>query len=292
MDWSPMKIGICGRATLALMLIGVNVAWQVRADDAPEAVGAEEAKKKLNDLIEKSVDWYDVLPDASAKSPLRAERVMRWRNVPREQPGEPMIEAIMVVWVHNGRPEAMASIYPWDGFLHHEFGSLSRANKLVVRNHEAIVWAPGAAGVEFKNVPDAPAPAAMPAARLRQMKAIGERFKGTMTGWKGDDSDREELRLLPRFLFRYDIEGARGSNPNLVDGAMFAFVLGTDPEIVLLLEAVGPKDEAVWQFALARATSGGLEVRLDGKVVWTAAKFPPLDGLTSPQRTLRRPLVE
>ena len=33
---------------------------------------------------------------------------------------------MMVVWAHNGRPVAMASIYPWQGKMSHEFDSSSR----------------------------------------------------------------------------------------------------------------------------------------------------------------------
>jgi hypothetical protein len=148
------------------------------------------------------------------------------------------------------------------------------------------------AGVEFKNVPDAPPPAETPAARLRQMKSIAERFKATMTGWKGDNSDREELRLLPRPLFRYELKEAKESSPHLLDGALFAFVMGTDPEVVIVLEAVGPANEAVWQYAFARATSGGLETKLDGNVVWTAEKFPQNRVPTNPQVTVQRLLEE
>ena len=68
--------------------------------------------------------------------------------------------------------------------------------------------------------------------------------------------------------------------------------MGTDPEVVMLLEAVGPENQAVWQYAFARATSGGLEVRLDGKAVWTAEKSPANRGVTHPQLTVRRLLEE
>jgi hypothetical protein len=273
-----------------LMLAGVLIVAALfnasRGEDPSAADDPQEETKKLSERIEKSIDWYEVLPDISAKTALRPVPVMRWRNVARGQDGE----AMMVVWAHNGRPVAVASIYPWDGYMCHEFGSLSRQAKLVARDGSAVVWSPNTAGLDFKNVPDAPAPAETPTARLRQMKSIAERFKGTMTGWKGDNSDREELRLLLRPLFRYELKEAKEPNPNLQDGALFGFVIGTDPEIVLVLEAVGPANEAVWQFAFARATSGGLEAKLDGVVVWTADKFPANRVPTNPQVTLRRPL--
>ena len=106
------------------------------------------------------------------------------------------------------------------------------------------------------------------------MKAIAESFKATMTGWAADNSDREALRLLPRPLYRYDLAGAKEPDPKLLDGALFAFVLGTDPEVVLALEAVGSPEDAVWQYACSRATSGGLEVRWGDELVWSAPKHP------------------
>src|SRR5262249_48689676 len=152
-----------------------------------------EEPKKLNDLIEKSVNWYDVFPSSDSTTPLPPQPVLRWRNVIRGQVGE----AMMVVWPHNGRPIAVASIYPWQGKMCHEFDSLSRGNKLLARDKDSVIWSPETAGVEFKEVPAAPRPAKTPAERLRQMKAIAERFKATMTGWQADNTDREELRLLP-----------------------------------------------------------------------------------------------
>src|SRR5262249_26872446 len=153
--------------------------------------------------------------------------VLRWRNVVRGQEGQ----AMLVVWPHGGRPVAMASIFPWEGMMCHEFDSLSRGNKLVARDRDRVIWSPAAAGAEFKDVPEGARPAKTPAERLRQMKAIAERFKATMTGWQGDNTDREELRLLPRPLFRYDLTNAKDADPNLLDGALFAYVQGTDPEV-------------------------------------------------------------
>jgi hypothetical protein len=244
-----------------------------------------EEPAKLNEAIEKSVNWYDVLQEEGA-TPLTPIPVLRWRNVVRGQVGE----AMMVVWPHNGRPVAMASIYPWDGKMNHEFDSLSRESKLKARDKDRVIWSPETAGVEFKEVPKAPTPAKTPAERLRQMKAIAERFKATMTGWQADNSDQETLRLLPRPLFRYDLASAKDPDPKLLDGALFAYVLGTDPEVVLVLEAIGTAEKAEWQYAFARATSGGLEVKLGDAVVWTAQKHPANRIPTLPHFTMQRVL--
>jgi hypothetical protein len=264
----------------------------VHADDPPATDESEATAKerKLKELIEESIGWYEVLPDAGATKPLPVHSVLSWKNAVRGETGY----AMMAVWTDNGRPVALASIFPWYQYLSHEFISLSRNNKLVARDKEkdAVVWTPQVAGLTFQDMPEAPRPAETSAARLRQMKALAERFTGIMTGWKGDNSDREELRLLPRPLYRYDLKDAKESAPNLLDGALFGYVMGTDPEIVIVLEAVGTANEAVWQYAFARATSGGAEARLGESVVWKAEKYPQSGIRTNPYITLQRPLPE
>jgi len=271
-------------------LLAAAPARSVPADDPPSANEREAKDRKLKELIEESIKWYDVLPDADAAKPMTPHAVLSWRNAARDESAP----AMMVVWTHHGRPVVLASIFPWSGFLCHEFASLSRTSKLVVRDNEreTVVWSPQAAGVEFRDVPDAPRPAETPAARLRQMKTIAERFTAVMTGWKGDNSDREELRFLPRPLYRYDLKEAKETAPNWLDGALFAYVMGTDPEVVIALEAVGPPNEAVWQYAFARATSGSLEAKLGDSVVWTAEKSSGEQVPTRPNITLQRPLPE
>jgi hypothetical protein len=250
----------------------------------PEKPVSSEEPKKLTDQIEKAVHWYEVLPAEDSTLRLVPQPVLRWRNVVRGQEGE----AMLVVWPHNGRPVAMASIYPWQGKMLHEFDSLSRENKLIARDKDRVIWSPKTAGLEFKDVQDAPKPAKTQVGRLRQMKSVAGRFKATMTGWQADDTDQEELRLLPRPLYRYDFKNAKDPDPNLLDGGLFAYVQGTDPEVVLVLEAIGTAEKSVWQYAFARATSGGLEVKLGREVVWTAKKHPAHQIPTLPHFTLQR----
>jgi hypothetical protein len=255
-------------------------------EEPPGKQPPSEEPKKLNEMIENSIHWYDMLPAMDSTTLLVPQPVLRWRNVIRGQEGE----AMMVVWPHNGRPVAMTSIFPWQGKMCHEFDSLSREKKVIARDKDRVIWSPETAGVEFKDVPAAPKPAKTHAERLRQMKAIAERFKATMTGWLGDDTDREELRLLPRPLYRYDLKNAKEPDPNLLDGALFAYVQGTDPEVVLVLEAIGTAKKSAWQYAFVRATSGGLEVKLGREVVWTATKGPANRDPTLPHFTMQRVL--
>ena len=117
------------------------------------------------------------------------------------------------------------------------------------------------------------------------MKALASQFQSTMLGWKSDDSDREELRLLPRPLYRYETTDA-----TVFDGAVFPFVMGTDPESLLLLEAVKEGETARWRYAFARRTSGELEGRYHDKVVWTAARYVDQHDSRQSQFSLSRPI--
>ena len=130
------------------------------------------------------------------------------------------------------------------------------------------IWRSGK-GLMFSPVPDSPEVAASPVARLRQMKQIADQFTCDMTGWRIDASDRERLRRLPKELYRYPSD-----NAGTFDGAVFSFALGTDPEALLILEATETNQKKQWEFAFVRQTSGGLEAKHNGLVVWSAEKHP------------------
>lgn len=227
-----------------------------------QEVGQEPAT--LREVIDSSLDWFQVFPDANAERPCKPIVALRWANNSRGSE-----DGATLLYVFGGKPYAAACVYPWAKRLEHDFQSLSRSS-LVARKGERTIWQPREPGVVFARIPDAPAPESSPAARLRQMKSLADRFSGVLLGWKVDNSDREELRLLPRPLYRYETDAVDAT----LDGAVFAFTMGTDPEILLLLEATKAEDRFVWEYAFARRTSGELEGRLDGKAVWNAKRFP------------------
>ncbi len=66
-------------------------------------------------------------------------------------------------------------------------------------------------------------------------------------------------------LFRYE-----AGDPEVIDGALFAFVEGTDPDVFLCLEARLVKDKPSWQYGLARVVRLPVAVSYQGKKVWVA----------------------
>ena len=59
-----------------------------------------------------------------------------------------------------------------------------------------------------------------------------------------------------------------------MDGAIFAFAYGTDPELLMQIEARARKGSKHWQVAFARLASAELSVQLEEKVVWSAVAIP------------------
>lgn len=241
--------------------------------------GVEKKVSPLRKLMDESLAWDELFVNEQSTTPMTARVVMRWANNTRGSEN-----GMTVLYVADGRPEAVCCIYPWEKNLNHEFDSLSRGS-LIAKRDGATVWRPEKAGVQFQPMPDADAPAESPVARLRQMKLFASQFSSTMLGWRADKSDRESLRLLPQPLYRYE-----SRRSDLLDGAVFAFVQGTDPESLLLLEAFKNGDRFDWQFAFARRTSGELEARHKDKIVWHADRFPENNNPQSTHRALSRPL--
>ena len=260
-----------------VVLVGISFAFGSarlsRAEEIPDAAKADDEKlRALKELLEQSVDWYEVLPAANAKAGLRPQVVLTWQNAVRTNTGA----AVLAIWTEQGRPEAMATIFEnRDGqnqrSIVHEFGSLARSNKIVVRDKTRVHWSPADPGVEFRDLPGAPAPAEDSAARLRQMKSLARKFAARLPAPQYQIKNPEVLRLLPQPLYRYALKDSQAANPKLRDGAMFAFVMGTDPEVVLLLEAVEREGNDVWQYGIARATGFGVEASLGDKVVWSVS---------------------
>jgi hypothetical protein len=244
----------------------------------------KERQQRLDRQFQESLGWYQVTarPNSAVMKP---RPVLRWVNPTRGQKGEPTF----LLWTEAGRPEALASAYPWGTELVYECVSLARGDGLTAREGGSIVWAPGAAGVTFREIPASPTPAETAGTRLNQMKALAERFKVAIVTADGDREDREALRLLPKPIFRYEID-TKPAYPDLVDGAVFAFVQGTDPEAVLLVEAVRRGGGTGWQYAFARATGYSVEARLGSSVVWSASTYS--NDVRSPIRILGRPLVD
>jgi hypothetical protein len=98
------------------------------------------------------------------------------------------------------------------------------------------------------------------------MRRLAREFTGYEIS-AGSKGERGELRLLPAPLYRYpEAESA------VVDGALFSFVstVGTDPEVLLLIEAHKVGGKTRWEYACGRFSNWDLYVQHKGKEVWSS----------------------
>ncbi len=237
--------------------------------------------QRLRALHLKDAAEYTIHLNAEKKEVLKLRRkpVYVWTNPTRVggQTGD------VFVWTHQGRPEVVATIFshPDRGQrrLCHEFHSLSLST-LVPAVSSRNRWQPRA-GITLKLVPGAPKPAESASGRLRQIKTVSREFSATATDPKRGPW---QLRLLPRPLYRYESTSAE-----VVDGVLFTYVTsaGTDPEVMLLIEARKTDDGPRWLFAVARFSDMELHVRHKDKEVWKSIPGPQNTFTDNPQRTFR-----
>jgi hypothetical protein len=176
------------------------------------------------------------------------------------------------IWGQSGRPAAVVAIeyYPKKNRVPRwlcEVVSVS-GERISVERGPDINWTARQPGASFTPLKDAPQPAESSAARLAQMKQLQRRFTAHERAVVGG---RIELRPLAKPLHRYQHPTA-----GLQDGAIFSFANGTNPEVLLILEAQSqPGSDSDWAFALAQATGAAVEVELDGKPIWNRDHADP-----------------
>ncbi len=219
--------------------------------------------KAMLPIYAQEVGTYSIAVESDPTVPLalKKEPIFDWLNPVRQD-----TQGTLFVWLRDGRPAAVACIlsYPHDKLpgreVVHELHALDR-EKLIVTRGEFNQWKP-LAGLERKVLPDAPAPAATAGARLVQMRRLAQEFTGHSIDW---DRKRWELRLLPAPLFRYP-----AAKTGVVDGALFSLMSGggTDPEVLILLEAREEKGVLRWEYACGRFSDWELSVSRKEKLVY------------------------
>jgi hypothetical protein len=190
--------------------------------------------------------------------------VLRWGNQARDND-----DGAVFIWTYRGRPQAVAAIFVIGDRTMHELCSLTES-PLTSTWKDSIAWRPTEGGRKFRAVPGAPVPAGTRRARLTQMRTIASNFSAATSAppdYAGGPS-YGELRLLPQPLYRDPEE-----TPLALDGALFTFAFGTDPEVLLRVEALNTSEGAVWHYAAAPFTDFAIELKYRDEVVWNEPHF-------------------
>ncbi|TXT39022.1 MAG: hypothetical protein FD138_194 [Planctomycetota bacterium] len=149
-----------------------------------------------------------------------------------------------------------------------EIVSLSNSKIDVARGGD-WKWQAKQPGVIRKPVPGDLTPAEKPSLRLSQARQIRQRFAAHE---KEGTEGRLELRALSTPLYRYADE-----ETGVIDGAVFAFANGTNPEVLLLLEAQrdAATKTAIWTYGFAQMTGAAVYASLDDREVWSQKEADP-----------------
>jgi hypothetical protein len=234
------------------------------ADDRAREEAAEAEKLCADELPR----WKLTADDVPLDTP--TEPVLRWTN-----PTAGRVYGNTYVWLQNGRPAAVSCLFrnfhPYNTF-NGEWAALA-GTKLVAKREDKVMWQPRD---EWKWHPvlGADAPAATAAQRLVQMRALAGEFLVELLDTRNVPRGEDQTpRLLPRPVYRYEAERTKA-----LDGALYAFVIGTDPELLLLLECdtTAPKEGAAtprpeWRFGVARMNRDTIRLKRKGDTVWEAA---------------------
>lgn len=173
----------------------------------------------------------------------------------------------MWVWGPKGRPRTVLELYRnLAGDWVYVFNWLSGSELTAARDGD-VWWTPTAPTVVFEGL-EGSRPADSESLRTTQMRAIARRIDAHEF-WDPNNS-RYELRLLSTPVHRYD-----DPDGGIIDGAVFVFANGTNPEVVLLLEAYEEEGQRQWQYGLARLGHAEMHVELDDVEVWTVPRVDP-----------------
>jgi hypothetical protein len=245
-------------ALFCVLAANLVVADEPENEKARIALALEHGKKEVSAFTIHSAE------SGGEQFHLVNKSLLKWSN-----PIRGSLYGDVYIWTLKGRPEVVGSFLEWFQPIQSrevELHSLS-LGRLVAEHPDQISWTTEKAGVELKPIPGAPAPAATPAQRLRQIRELAKEFTARQLS---HDNVEYEMRLLLQPIYRYEC-----TDGDLIDGALFVFVHATDPEVFMQIEARKAGGALQWQYSLARFNSILLAVSHKGREVWTAPAIVP-----------------
>jgi hypothetical protein len=228
-----------------------------KTDGKPPAIAPPTAKEladKRIKFMKTALARYTVQVGEQKESAKVGDPCLRWTNPIGGAP-----DGIVAVYAHNGgRPAAIGQfLLNVNKKWLNEFTIIPESD-VTIRRSDRWFWKPSEYVCKFTDLPRSPLPAARPVQRLAQMRAIAADFS-VIDHFKGT---KQDLRLLRQPVYRYSEEG------KVLDGAVFIFVLGTDPECCVFLEACQDNKGSRYRYAVAPMTTFQLGVRYKDRFVW------------------------
>lgn len=238
---------------------------------ADEAASGEAVKAEAKTAAELGTDevarWTFRLPnDPKAELKFVPAPILKWTN-----PTVGRVYGNVYVITHKDVPQAIVCPYKWFApYQSLDMECLSVTSQTIegVRNQN-VVWSAKSSGLEWKPVPGDPPVGKMPLERQRQMKKLSEDFTAEMFDTRvnvgGED---QQLRPMTQPVYRYE-----SPSKGVLEGGIFAYVVGTDPELFLLLQATETDGKRQWQYGLARMSMDRMRMKHQQNEVWHADKL-------------------
>lgn len=208
------------------------------SETAPEAWRAYYRQRAAND--------YDfVWSDSELPLVLKTNAIANWTN-PLEL-GQ--INGSTFVWEHDGRPIVVGQLFSYligsdQRSLCHVFSTLTD-DQVIGRRYGEVFWKPTLNNETGWHDARGTPVHSNRAGRLLQMRNLARQFKAyTEEASRG----KRDLRLLPQPLFRSD------ATKKDFDCGLFSYVVGTDPELLILIECDLMQDAPVWRYRFVQST--------------------------------------
>jgi hypothetical protein len=251
------------------------------AADAEDSAPKDDNAEARQNYILKAMQKYEVVLDEDEEktATLNDKVLLRWSN-----PLGDVDDGLMSVYSTgpNARPAMIAHLYfhgpALNGLEMQEFADIHPGQVELRRGHRKV-WSPRSRYSKFAELPDAPKPSDNAALRLSQIKKMADRFE-IVDGFRVTNQEPKPhvLRMLSRPTCRYG-----SPEEGILDGALFTFVVSTDPEACLLIEIRRGKDDVTsWQYMVVPMTIYSLDARLDGQSVWTKPEAMVFSDPTAP----------
>jgi len=235
-----------------LMSVALLLTVQIETDQKAQNAARLEFMKKTASRIEIRLQGDD-----ETKLELNIQPVVRWDN-----PRSFIVDAATFVWMSDHRPQVIGGVWIKNGVAHLDLQSLAEG-PLTASVDGKRAWFPSRPGMKWHLLPNAPRPAATRRERLQQMKTIARDFSvhAIKNAPDYDEGSLWEFRMMAQPIHHYAEEAA-------VDGAIFAFAQGTDPEAFLIVESREEKGVGQWHFGFAAACGWELHAKLADREVW------------------------
>jgi hypothetical protein len=260
-----MRRSLIGAVFVAIVALWFTppVGGQTPADSA-----AAGAKQRLAFMVSVIEDYKFSSDDIESKSAGQFVRqpLLRYSDPTRDlmdTSASALIDAGVWRLGKEGRPTALVVLEIYrsadgKGTLAHEFVSLSPQRFSVSQQDKSVQWQATGTDLKLVALDRAPTPAKSAAGRLTQMRQLARRFTAKET--LGENFIA--CRLMSQPIDRYQSE-AEG----IIDGAIFAYANGTNPELAVILEA----DKSGWKYGVVRLGAAKSSMLLDDRQV---ASFP------------------